>query len=308
MLVNYYVTRKKGGGMNIKSQLKVLKDNWLIILIILALLIIVGGLNFNIPSTFNLSTRDMDMIDEDYAIGSKPLSSIAPSPQDSGSFSPDIAERILTQSAYLNSEVRRGQFQTADEKLKDIVKTSGSFLLNENVIKHDSQFRKYYSGNYRIQVETSKYNSITNQLKELGEVQEFSENVDDVTDGYTKLEIELGAERERLSRYEALYKQAGSIEDKLSLSDRIYNQERTIKYYEDRLANLDERVDYSNIEVQLSEKHSEYAGVKFISFGNLVNNIVQGLNNLLSIIFFLVPYALLAWAIYYGFVWWKKRR
>lgn len=292
--------------MNIKLQLRILKDNWLIGLIVLVLIFIVGSFNFNVPSTFNLSTRSMD-VDEDYAMTEKSPSFLLPSPQGSGGFSPEIEERILTQSAYLSTEVRRGRFQKADTELRDIVKTTGSFLLNENIVKHDSGFRQYYSGGYLIRVESSKYNGATNQLKELGEVQEFNESVDDVTDGYTKLEIELDVEKERLVRYEALYKQTNSIEDKLSLSDRIYNQERTIKYYEDRLANIDEKVEYSNITVQLNEKHSNYAGIKFISFGALVNNIVTGINNLLTIIFFLVPYGLLAWLIYYGFVWWKRR-
>ena len=291
--------------MDIKTQFKKLKDNWLISLVVLILIFIVGSFNFNnIPNTFNsFSTIDMDrMLSE----GSSTM--IAPRINYDKGISPEIEERILTQSAYLSIEVRRGKFQEADQKLKDIVKTTDSFLLNENVIKRDTNLSQYYYGTYAIRVETSKYKSVTNQLKELGEIQEFTENIDDITNGYNKLEIEIEAEKERLARYKALYNESTRIEDKLSLIDRIYNQERTIKYYEDRLTNLDEKVEYSNIRVTLSEKHSNYAGIKFISFGTLVNNIVDGVNNLLTIIFFLLPYALLGWLVYYGLGWWRKNR
>lgn len=292
--------------MDIKSQLKRLKDNWLIAIIVLVFIFIAGSFNFTIPTTFDLMGRGMG--GEEYALDGKASSMMAPAPYGSGGFAPEISERVLTRSAYLNTEVRRGGFQEADKELKDIVKSTDSFLLNENVTKSDSRFRQYYSGSYSIRVETSKYAAVTSQLKEIGEVQAFSESTDDITDGYTKVEIELASQKEQLIRYEALYNQATSVEDKLALSDRIYNQERTIKYYEDLFADLDATVEYSSVSVQLNEKHSDYAGIKFVSFGELVNNIVQGINNLLTLIFFLLPYGILGWLIYYGYRWLKRSR
>ena len=255
----------------------------LISLIILVLIILVGSFNFNFP---NLSSGQK-YISEDFGLDTVVDSVRMPSAiglyDTDESFAPDVEDRILTKNAYLSTEVRRGKFQEAANELNSIVKSSDSFVLYENVIKHDSQFREYYSGSYDIRVETSKYDSVVGQLQSLGEVKEFNENVDDVTDSYTKLEIELEAERERLSRYESLYNQATIIEDKLALSDRIYNQERIIKYYEDMIEGVDERVDYSRVSVQLNEKHSDYAGVKFVSLGALVNNTVNGLNSLLTV-------------------------
>ncbi|MFA5270123.1 MAG: DUF4349 domain-containing protein [Patescibacteria group bacterium] len=293
--------------MDIKKQWKLLTDNWLIALIVLVLIFIAGSFNFNIPSTLNTfsglgggSSRGI-AVDEKYT-----SSAIAPGIGEDASFSPDAQTRILTQSAYLSSEVKKGKFQDADKQVRDIIKTTDSFLLDENVIQHESQFRQYYTGNYVIRVEASKYDSVVNQLRGIGKVQEFTKGIDDITNGYTKLEIEIVAEKDRLARYEALYKEAKTVEDKLSLSDRIYNQERTIKYYEDALTGMNEDVEYSSVTVQINEKHSDYAGVKFISFGTLINNLVTGINNLLTIIFFLLPYGILAWLIYYGFRWWKR--
>lgn len=293
--------------MDIKSQFKIVKEYWLISLIILVLVFIVSSINFNIPNTtLRNSISSMDS-NEEMMMSGKQISSFTPQPWDDSSFNPEIEDRILTQTTYLSSEVRRGRFEETDEELKNIVNQTNSFLLNESVVKYDNDSRQYYSGSYSIRVETSKYNVVIADLKKLGEVREFNKSIDDITDGYTKLTIELGAEKDRLSRYEALYRESRDVEDKLALSDRIYNQERIIKYYEDRLNGFDEKVEYSNIQLQLNEKHSNYTGIKFVNFGTLINNLVSGINNLLVALFFLVPYGLLVLLGYYGFIWWKRK-
>ena len=66
-------------------------------------------------------------------------------------------------------------------------------------------------------------------MKEIGEVTSFSENADDITEQFVDLETELVAEKERLARYKQMLSEATLVEDKIQLSDRIFNQERTIK-------------------------------------------------------------------------------
>ena len=48
--------------------------------------------------------------------------------------------------------------------------------------------------------------------------------------------------------------EATAVSDKIELSDRIFNQERTIKYFEDQLKNAGTRVEYSTLYVTLTEK------------------------------------------------------
>jgi len=225
-------------------------------------------------------------------------------------FAPEVTDRKITKTTNLATEVARGTFKDSETKLKSIVTSSESFLLNENVYKYDTGVarRSYYSGNYQIKVETGKYDPVIVQLKEIGEVQSFSENSDDITGRYTNLKSELDAEKEKLKRYQQMYDDAIIIADKIDLSDRIANQERTIKYLEDALENMDNRVDYSTIYFTMTEKQSDYANIVFVKFAELVSSFVNSFNNLFRFVFWIIPWAIAVLIV--GFVWkrFKKKK
>ena len=174
-------------------------------------------------------------------------------PAPSESFAPEVTERKLTKSANLNSEVEQGGFKTAEEKLKVIVTSSGAYLLNENVQKYDAE-HPYYYGYYTLKIDSKKYVAVVSQLKEIGAVTSFSENSEDVTGSYTNLQVELQAEQERLQRYQKMFLEATEVSDKITLNDRIFDQERTIKYLQERVKNIDTEVEYSSVYVSLQEK------------------------------------------------------
>ena len=90
-----------------------------------------------------------------------------------------------------------------------------------------------------------------------------------------------------------MLKEAINIEDKITLTDRIYQQERTIKYYEDRLNNMDKRVVYTTINLNINEKASDWANISVVGFSELVKGVVGSLNGLLYFLFLIVPWAVL---------------
>lgn len=63
-----------------------------------------------------------------------------------------------------------------------------------------------------------------------------------------------------------MYKEATSIQDKLTLNDRIFDQERRIKYLTDSINNMDQRIEYSTVYISLTEKKSEYINIVFVKF------------------------------------------
>ncbi len=141
-------------------------------------------------------------------------------------------------------------------------------------------------------VSSDKYDSVVAQLKGIGEIQSFSESSEDVTGTYTNTEIELATEKERLTRYQGMYKDATLMADKIDLNDKMFDQERRIKYLEESLKNTDSRIEYTTITYSISEKQSNYANVTFVKFSELVRSIVDSFNNVLKWIFILIPYAI----------------
>ncbi|MBU0628576.1 MAG: DUF4349 domain-containing protein [Nanoarchaeota archaeon] len=275
--------------MGITDQLNKLKENWLILAIALVLILVVsGGTNF-LGGAVNRVAYSMQS-DGLYATKEMAAGSYIPSP--SQDFAPSVEERIITKTASMSNEVKRGNFYESESKLKSIIKSSGSYILNENVNNYGKGIDTYRQGSYNIKVDTEKYDAIIQQLKEIGEVTSFNENARDITGDYTNTKIEIEAEQAKLKRYQSMYDEAAQVSDKLTLTDRIFDQERKIKYMEDSLRNMDQRVDYSTIYLTMTEKKSAYANVLFVKFSEIVSSLVNSLNNLIKIIVVLLPWAI----------------
>ena len=291
--------------MGVKEQLLRLKENWLIAILLLLLFFALSGGNNLISGLFGNAAYSMT---RGVASESAIYQEKAYYPYPSQDFAPGVEERKITTTGTLSTEIKRGTFEESESKLKGIISSSGSYLLNENAQKYGTGRKAYRQGNYQIKVESGKYDSVVSQLKEIGELSSFSQNAEDVTGSYTDAEIELQAEKERLARYMSMYGEAKEVADKIELNDRIFNQERTVKYLEDSIKNIDQRVDYSTIYFTMNEKQSEYANIVFVKFSELVRNLIGSFNALIGLLFTLAPWAIALLLI--NFIWklLKRRR
>ena len=225
------------------------------------------------------------------------------------SFAPEVEDRIKTISSSLSTEIERGYFVEAEGKLKEIIEKSDSYLLNENVRKSEIGFRETRYSSYAIKVDILKYEDVILKLKEIGDVKSFNKNTEDITGQCADLELNLELEKSRLVRYQEMYFSAKDISDKIELNDRIFNQERIVKYLEDRINSLDKKVDYATIYFSMNEEKSGYSNIALIKLSELVKEFVSSVNNLLGLFFVIIP-----WIIFSGVLFWiyrfikKKRR
>jgi len=297
--------------MGIKDQLVKLKDNWLLIVLVLVVLIFFGfsgsdsGTYSAVKSASFGGVQEMDMaVDYAPSVGTRGYDGAYYNED----FAPEEEDRLIAKTGNMYTEVENGGFKDAESKLKAILKTSDAFLLNEDVRKYEQGWKEYYTGNYDIKVEAGKYDTVVLQLKEIGEVTSFNENAADVTGSHTKIEVELEVEKERLKRYHEMYEEATEVEDKINLNDRIFNQERTIKYLEERLQNVDRRVEYSTLYLYVSEERSEYASITFVKLSEIVGSFVGSLASLLLLISVLIPYAAAGLGIWFLVRLFKKKK
>jgi len=281
--------------MGIKDQVKTLKNNWLIIALFLVGLFAMTGMGNGIMSGVMYDSFDRgyggDMMMAE-STSYKSGRGYMPSPSYGDDFAPEVEERVIVKNSYLNSEVEQGTFYENEQRLKDIIQTSDAFLLNENVNEYETNWNSYFSGSYSIKVPAGKYDAVLSQLREIGELQSFSDNSQDITGSYTNQNIEVEMERARLQRFLEMYEGAELMEDKILLNDRIFDQERRVKYLDDAIQNMDTRVDYSQVSFSMSEKRSEYVDVTLVRFSNLVESLVNSLNSLLQLLFMVLPWAL----------------
>ena len=262
----------------IQKQLHKLKENWLLVALFLVVLIWVSGMN---PISTGISSGFNKM---EYAMAEPSMVQF----YNSG-FAPDIEERKIVQTLSLSTEVRRGTYTDNEQKLKAIVITTNSLIVNENVNTYDDS----KSGYYQIQVDSSKADAIMNQLKGIGKITSLYNNKQDITNSYTDTKIELDSETRRLGKYNLMFSEAKNVDEKIQLTNLIFDQERRVKYLQERLDNQDEKVDYTTISFNMVEKQSEWANIALTSFGNLVRSLVNSINTLLHLIFVILPYAVI---------------
>lgn len=299
--------------MAIIDQLKRLKENWFLVLmpfvLIFVLVIGVSGISLLTESGFSTTTSEAlggygqsGRVSYDYASQSVPNAEYAPiSASKSASTAlvaaSEVKDQMVAKTASLSTEVEQGKFFAEEATLKSIVQASDAYLLDQNVNTYGSGTAEYKVGYYQIKVDSKKYDAIIPQLKALGKMVTFNENAQDVTETYTDLGIRVENEKKRLQRYEEMYAQASTVDEKINLNDRIFNQENTIKYLEDSLKDVGERVVYSTISVTITEEQSGYAELTFVNLSDLVQILVGSLSALLWIFVAVLPWALGIWLI-----------
>ena len=280
--------------ITISEQFQKIKENWLIaVIVVVVLFLTLGGSLFKL-SNFGLSASEKIGSPYSRDAGGASYSSQGYNTEyysTNNDFAPDIKERKITKQTDITTEVQRGAFKQAESKVMNIISSSSSYLLNQNVNKYGDEKKSYYVGSYTLKVDTSKYDSVVAQLKEIGEVNYFRESQQDITGSYKNLDIEIQAEKSRLDRYNQLSKESMQVEQKIQLTDKIFEQERKIKYLEDSLSNMDRKVEYSTIILTINEKRSDYVDVVFIKISELIKSFVNSINVLLKFIFSVVPWA-----------------
>lgn len=276
--------------MNLKDQFSKIKDNWLIILVVLVLILFLN----KIPVSYNPLSKVDNTESLDVSAGYDSGRFI----DGSESFYPDIEDRLITKTVYLSSEVGYGEFFKSETDLKNIASRYEVLILNENTYKTGPQSRQTNVGNYMIKVESEKYDSFIEEVKNIGEIESFNEQAEDITGSVKDLEIELSAEKERLTRYKNLLTEAKSVEEKIRLTDLIFDLERRISYIEESLQNQELRVQYSTVQVTLQEKESAFANATLTSLSRIIGAFVESINSIILLIAKIIPYAIAVFIIW----------
>lgn len=151
-----------------------------------------------------------------------------------------------------------------------------------------------------------QYDTVIAQLKAIGEVKNFNENTQDITGEALDLKTELAVEKARLDRYNKMLDDATIVQDKIQLSDKIFDQERRVAYLQEQTTQMGTRVEYSTVSLYLNEKPSEYMNVALAKFSALWRTPVESVNTLFYFVFAALPWAVAAGVV--ALIWKLFRR
>ena len=177
-----------------------------------------------------------------------------------------------------------GNIDKSDSILRATVSQYNALITYERV-QDDTAY-------YTIEVSDSNRDAMVEDLKQIGDVTSYTDSAyyaGESLDSYTE---QLAAEQARYDRYKELYLEAVSVEDKLLITDRMFESEQSIAYYQDLLNNTQDRVSTTTLSVSLSK---DAWLDNFVTLKMMRDQVVDSFNFMVSSLFWLIP-----WMLVYG--------
>lgn len=154
----------------------------------------------------------------------------------------------LIYTGYLSMETR--VFDEDFARLTALVTQTGSYVSSSNMENRSNDTRYLHM---TVRVPKEQFSSFMDQAGEIGHKLDVSVDSQDVTPEYTDTELRLSTLRNQHQRLSELLKDAATLEDIVSLEMRLSEVEGEIESLEGRLRGLDSYIEYSTVNIDLSE-------------------------------------------------------
>lgn len=197
---------------------------------------------------------------------------------------PRISKKIDTISKKIikNGEmgIQVGNLKTAQTQVAEILKKNNAYTQNENFQNSDTE----ESLNLVLRVPHKNFDALVNSFSNgIGEVTHKNISTDDVTEEYTDVAIKLENKKIYLEKYREMLKKASSTKDMLEIQENIRNLEDEIDGAEGRLRFIDDRVNYSTLNLNLMKEKPRTSITSKIGFGSrFVDSVAEGWNSFVS--------------------------
>jgi hypothetical protein len=199
--------------------------------------------------------------------------------------------------------VRRAEIRIRVEDTGSVEKPLGDLMQKYGAWASSTMIRDS-SRDYTLRVPYDSYDAMLEDLTGLGKLLHRSESAEDVTLTYYDLESRLEVKRELLKTYQGYLGKAKTIEEIMTVEQKIAELQQDIDWTGTRLRNLAHLVDYATIEFGVSGPAASYAdptlgdrfGGLFGSFGEVASSVLLALT---GIVIYGVPGLLILTALFW---------
>lgn len=210
-----------------------------------------------------------------------------------------ISKKIIKNG---DMEIAVANLMEAKKQVSEIIKNNKAYLQSETFRNSDTS----ENINLVIRVPHQNFDAIINSFSEgIGSVEAKTVKAEDVTEEYTDVSIKLENKRIYLEKYRDMLKSAKTTKDMLEIQENIRNLEDEIDVSEGRLRFIDDRVNYSTLELLLFKEKVRSSATSKIGFGSRFgDSIAQGWNSFVSFLlgmisfwpfFILIPIVIILW-------------
>ncbi len=163
------------------------------------------------------------------------------------------SERKLIQTVDLNVETK--EFDLLMSTLEQQVDAMGGYIEQMDTY-NGSSYSGYRTSRYAsmtLRIPKDKLNGFLDTISEISNVVNRSEYVQDVTLAYVDVESRRNSLRTEQDRLLELLEQAESIEDIITIEDRLSTVRYQLESMESQLRTYDNKVDYSTVNIYIDE-------------------------------------------------------
>ncbi|MBQ6335113.1 MAG: DUF4349 domain-containing protein [Erysipelotrichaceae bacterium] len=164
------------------------------------------------------------------------------------------------------------------EKLLPAISKYGGYVQRSSTSNRGNNSR-YYEATIRIPAD--RYSQFLEEIKTSGNATYYAEETKDITDTYTDIEARLTSLKAQEAKVLEFYDKAETIEDLMSVEERLSNIRYEIEYYEAQIKNYDLLVSYSTLNLSVSET-KVYTPVSTSFFSRLARSFTNGFKNFIS--------------------------
>lgn len=205
-------------------------------------------------------------------------------------------------------------FDQSRSRLEEILKRHNGYLGDLNVADASGAARTLTA---TLRVPSDQLDATLAEIKKLGQVESESQQGEEVSQQYIDLQARLQNARNSEQRLTQLLQRAGKLSDVLAVEEQIENVRENIERMEAERKNLAKRVDFSTLNMKISEDYKERVQVVPSSTGTRLRNAaVDGYKmmvaGLINVLMFLVSWgpSLLLWGavLFFPARWlWRRR-
>ena len=161
-------------------------------------------------------------------------------------------ERKIIKRYTINAETNN--FDESYESLKSMINSYNGLIDNSSLYNNNyGNGKTSRTIDMQVRIPTERALNFVDYLVKNLNVTYKSESSEDVTDNYNDTNIRISTLEKEITRLQELLKKAEKVSELVEIEDKISSVTYEIQRLKNRIANLDSKIDYTTININLSE-------------------------------------------------------
>lgn len=204
------------------------------------------------------------------------------------------------------------EYDKSVSDLKSLVSDNGGFIESQN--ESNSNYDWYYddsddrglrSATFTVRIPSDKFNDFLDSMTDLGQVMNKTTSTENITRTYNDNDAHIAALQKEEERLLAMMDKAETVEEMVSVEQRLTEVETELNQANSSKSAMDTDIKYSTVDVSIDEvkKYSEidkpdkYSEKLLKALKNSWHNLLIFFQELLIIILYVLPFALIILAV-----------